>query len=80
MPFLLLLMLLPLLFFLRLDTVTLLHFPQTKWIGYERLVSSLLLLLNSEQWVFTDLGCYITSRVCVLDSNEILVCSANLCE
>lgn len=73
MPFLLLLL-------LRLYTVTFLHLPQTEWIGYERLVSSLLLLLNSEQWVFTDLSCYVTSRVCILDGNEILVCGANLCK
>jgi hypothetical protein len=80
LSFLLVLLSLLLLFvFLSLDAVALLHLTQAQWIRYQRLVKSLPLLLGSEQWVFTDLGCNVTSGV-AFHSDEILVRSTNLCK
>lgn len=63
---------------LRLDTGTFLHLAQTKGVRHERLISSLLLLLDCEERVFTNLGSGITSGVGVLSGDEVLVRRANL--
>ena len=67
-----------LLVLLGLDTCPLLHFPQTQEVGHESLVCSLLLLLDSEQRVITNLRGRIASSVRILSGNEVLVGRANL--
>jgi hypothetical protein len=72
LPFLLLFVL------LRFDTVAFLHFSQTEWVRHERLVSRLLLLLDSEQWIFANFGCDITGGIRILDSNKVFMRGTNL--
>jgi hypothetical protein len=62
-----------LLVFLGLYAVTSLQLSQTKGVGHKCLISSLLLLLDGEERVLPDLGCNVTSRVGILDRNEVLV-------
>lgn len=71
--------LLLLLVFLRLYAIALLHFSETKGICHKRLVSGLLLLLDGEERILANFGSEVTSRVGILDGNEVFVGSANLC-
>lgn len=77
LPVLLLLFLLFLLF-LRLDSISLLHLSQAKRIGHEGLICGLLLLFDGEKRVFANLGRNVTSGICVLRRNKILMRSSNL--
>ena len=70
-PFLLLVL-------LRLDAVLLLKLFQSQWVGHQSLVSSLFLLLDSEQGIFPDFSGGIPYSICELCCDKILVRSANL--
>jgi len=74
----LLLQFLRLLVFLRLDPISLLHLSEAQWVGQQRIVSSLLLLFNGEQRVFSDLGRDVAGSVCVLHGDEVLVGGSEL--
>ena len=74
----LLLLLLVFLILLRFDTCALLHLAQAEGVGHERLVCSLLLLLDSEQRILADLGGGVTNSIRVLCRNEVLVRSPEL--
>jgi hypothetical protein len=67
-----------LLVFLHLDAVLLLKLFQSQWIGHESLVSSLFLLLDSEQRIFPDFGGGISCRIRKLRGDEVLVRGTNL--
>ena len=70
-PFLLLVL-------LHLDAVLLLKLLQSQWVRHEGLVSSLFLLLDSEQGIFPDFGGGIPRSICKLRGDEVLVRSADL--
>lgn len=67
-----------LLVFLHLDTVLLLKLLQPQRVGHQSLVSSLFLLLDRKEGVFSDFGGSISSTICKLCCDEVLVRGADL--
>lgn len=74
----LLFLFLVLLILLRLYPISFLHLSETKGIGHQCLVCRLLLLLDCEEWVLSNLRRSVAGRVRILCGNEILVSSSNL--
>ena len=68
-----------LLVFFGFDAVTLLHLAESERVGHEGLVCRLLLLLDSEKGVLTNLRGGVAKSVGVLRGNEVLVGSTDLC-
>ena len=64
--------------FLRLNTVLLLKLLELQRVRHQGLVSSLFLLLDSEQGVLSDLGGSISHSVCKLRGDEVLVRGTDL--
>jgi hypothetical protein len=55
-----------------------LQFFETKRVVSQSLHGRLLLLHDSKEWIFTNLGSDITSGVGILNCNEVFVCGAKL--
>ena len=75
----LLLLLLVFLILLHLDASALLELSEAKGVRHESLVCRLLLLLDSEKGILTNLRGGVAKSVGVLRGNEVLVGSTNLC-
>jgi hypothetical protein len=67
-----------LLVLLHLDAVLLLKLLESQRVGHESLVSSLFLLFDSEQRIFSNLGGDISGAICELYGNEVLVRGTDL--
>jgi hypothetical protein len=67
-----------LLVLLHLDTVLLLKLLEPQWVRHQCLVSSLFLLLDSEQRVLSNLGGGVSCGVRKLRGNEVLVRGTDL--